>query len=320
VGNQPINALSQALDAIEKLWLTGVWPRELPGNPDDQYRFEQLLANLKTVQEFIVALSRGDLAQSLKMKGMTAGGLKALQSNLRHLTWQAQMIAQGDLTQRVDFMGDFSEAFNSMVANLAEARTQLEMRALELAQANEHLQAKLVEIQNLQAQLREQAIRDPLTNLYNRRYMQEIFERELASAQRRKQTVAVIMMDIDRFKRLNDTHGHKAGDLMLQALGNLLQHETRDYDVACRYGGEEFVVVMPGATMETAQRRAEQFRSRFADVRLDYVGTVLQATVSVGVAIFPVHGETSDALLHAADQALYAAKSGGRNRVAVFGL
>jgi diguanylate cyclase (GGDEF)-like protein len=318
VGNEPINALSQALEAIEKLWLTGVYPRELPGNPDAQYHLEQLLANLQAAQQFILALSRGDLSQSLKMKGMTAGGLKALHSNLRHLTWQTQMIAQGDFTQRVDFMGDFSEAFNSMVCSLADARTQLEMRAMELSQANERLQAQLAEIQSLQAQLREQAIRDPLTNLYNRRYMQETFERELASAQRHQQMVGVIMMDIDHFKRLNDTHGHKAGDLMLQALGDLLQNETRDYDVACRYGGEEFVIVMSGATKETAHRRAEQLRSHFADLHLEFSGMVLRATISIGVAIFPVHGETSEALLRAADQALYAAKAGGRNRVMVY--
>jgi diguanylate cyclase (GGDEF)-like protein len=317
VGNEPVNALSQALEAIEKLWLTGVYPMELPGNPDDQYHLEQLLANLQAAQQFILALSRGDLSQSLRMKGVTAGGLKALHSNLRHLTWQTQMIAQGDFTQRVDFMGDFSEAFNSMVCSLADARTQLEMRAMELAQANEQLQAQLMEIQRLQGQLREQAIRDPLTNLYNRRYMQETFERELASAQRHQQAVTVIMMDIDHFKRLNDTYGHKAGDLMLQALGDLLRNETRDYDVACRYGGEEFVVIMPGARVETARPRAEQLRSQFADLHLEFSGMVLQATISVGVAIFPLHGETSDALLRAADQALYAAKAGGRDRVVV---
>jgi diguanylate cyclase (GGDEF)-like protein len=317
VGNEPVNALFQALEAIEGLWLAAIYPRELPGNPDDLYRFEQLLENIQAVQQFALSLSRGDLSQSLKVKGMTAGGLKALQSNLRHLTWQTQMIAQGDFTQRVDFMGEFSEAFNSMVRSLAEARTQLEMRAMELAQANEQLKAQLAETRRLQAQLREQAIRDPLTNLYNRRYMQETFERELASAQRHKQTVAAIMMDIDHFKRLNDTYGHKAGDLMLQAVADLLLQETRHYDVACRYGGEEFVIILAGATVETASRRAEHLRSQFADLHLEFSGMVLRATISAGVAIFPIHGETSDALLRAADQALYSAKAGGRDRVAV---
>ena len=318
MGIEPLNTLSQALEAIEGLWLTGVCPKELPGNADDQYRFEQLLANLQAVQQFVLALSRGDLSQSMRMKGMTAGGLKALQSNLRHLTWQTQMIAQGDFTQRVDFMGDFAEAFNSMVRNLEDARTQLEMRAKELAQANEQLQAQLVEIQRLQSELREQAIRDPLTNLYNRRYMQEVFEHKLGYAERHQQTVAVIMMDVDHFKRLNDTYGHKAGDLMLQALSDLLHQETRHYDVACRYGGEEFVIIMSNVTMETAQRRAEQLRSHFADLHLEFSGMVLRATISAGVAIFPVHGETTDALLRAADQAMYSAKAGGRDLVVVY--
>jgi methyl-accepting chemotaxis protein len=136
VDNEPENALQQALEAIERLWLAGVFPKELPGNPEDRYRFEQLLENFQTVQQFALSLSRGDLSQPLKVKGLTAAGLKALQSNLRHLTWQAQMIAQGDFTQRVDFMGEFSEAFNSMVGSLAEARIQLEMRAVELSRAN----------------------------------------------------------------------------------------------------------------------------------------------------------------------------------------
>ena len=229
---------------MERLWLTGDYPGELPGSPDDQNRLKELLANLQAIQEFILALSRGDLSKSLKMKGITAGGSKALQSNLRHLTWQTQKIAQGDFSQRVDFMGDFSEAFNSMVQGLVDARRQLQERAMELSQANEQLQAQLVEIQRLQAELREQATRDPLTNLFNRRYMQEILDHELASAQRLQRTTAVLMMDIDHFKRLNDTYGHKAGDLMLQALGGLLREETRASDVACRYGGEEFVVIM----------------------------------------------------------------------------
>ena len=300
---------------MERLWLTGDYPGELPGSPDDQNRLKELLANLQAIQEFILALSRGDLSKSLKMKGITAGGSKALQSNLRHLTWQTQKIAQGDFSQRVDFMGDFSEAFNSMVQSLVDARRQLEERAMELSQANEQLQAQLVEIQRLQAELREQATRDPLTNLFNRRYMQEILDHELASAQRLQCATAVLMMDIDHFKRLNDTYGHKAGDLMLQALGGLLQEDTRASDVACRYGGEEFVVIMPGATMEAAHCRAERLRSQFEELRLNFSGTPLQATVSVGVAVFPVHGDTGDALLHAADQALYAAKAGGRNRV-----
>jgi diguanylate cyclase (GGDEF)-like protein len=318
-GDESNRSLSQTLEAIETLWLTGVCPKELPGTADDQHRLSRLMENLRAMQEFTVALSRGDLAHSLKIKGLTAGSLKALQSNLRHLTWQAQMIAQGDFSQRVDFMGDFSEAFNSMVRSLAEARTLLEARAMELSKANDQLRTQLLEIQRLQAELREQAIRDPLTNLYNRRHMQETFEREIASAHRHGRTVAVIMMDIDHFKNLNDTHGHKAGDLMLQALADLLQRETRGYDVPCRYGGEEFVVVLSGATIDTAQRRAERLRSHFAELRLDFFGTVLQATVSAGVAVFPPHGETTDALLRAADQALYAAKSAGRNRVVLFG-
>lgn len=180
---------------------------------------------------------------------------------------------------------------------------------------NAQLESRLSEIQVLQEQLREQAIRDPLTGLYNRRYMQETFEVALAHAKRFSEPIGILLMDVDHFKSLNDRFGHKAGDLMLEALGRLLRATSRQMDIACRYGGEEFVLLMPGATLAIALQRAESWRAAFADQRLAYADGVLQATLSVGVAAFPDHGQSVDDLLRAADTALYQAKRAGRNCV-----
>ncbi len=180
---------------------------------------------------------------------------------------------------------------------------------------NAQLESRLSEIQSLQEQLREQAIRDPLTGLYNRRYMQETFEVALAHAKRFGEPIGVLLMDVDHFKSLNDRFGHKAGDMMLEVLGRLLRATSRQMDIACRYGGEEFVLLMPGATLTMALQRAESWRAAFAEQRLDCWGDVLQATLSVGVAAFPDHGQSVDELLRAADTALYHAKRAGRNCV-----
>ncbi len=177
------------------------------------------------------------------------------------------------------------------------------------------LRTKLAEIEHLQAQLREQAIRDPLTHLFNRRYLQETLEREMARSRREHSPLAVVMMDIDHFKRLNDTYSHAAGDRMLQALADLLRQYSRGGDVACRYGGEEFLMVLPKAGLEDACRRAEHWRRAFAALRVPYEEHTLQATLSLGVACYPLHADNPTELIHVADVALYAAKSNGRNQV-----
>ncbi|MGB8644396.1 MAG: diguanylate cyclase [Anaerolineae bacterium] len=195
-------------------------------------------------------------------------------------------------------------------------RKQAEER---LRQANERLQAQLAEIQSLQEQLREQAIRDPLTGLFNRRYLHEASRSILASAERTGGAVAVVLFDIDHFKQLNDTSGHGAGDTVLQAVGQLVRTLTREMDVACRYGGEEFLVVMPNAEVGTAAERAEALRAACQALHVEYEEHALGFTVSAGVAAFPAHGENLEAVIRAADGALYAAKEGGRNRVCMAG-
>ena len=175
--------------------------------------------------------------------------------------------------------------------------------------------------QNLQLEesavlLREQSVRDHLTGLFNRRYLEETLERELRRAERAGSTVAVIMLDIDNFKRFNDVHGHHSGDAVLRAIGAFLRACVRDSDIACRYGGEEFTLILPGASEEIAVARAERLRSEIHSVRTEIdIGTLAELTLSLGVSVFPRDGSTGESLLAASDAALYAAKAAGRNRV-----
>jgi diguanylate cyclase (GGDEF)-like protein/PAS domain S-box-containing protein len=170
----------------------------------------------------------------------------------------------------------------------------------------------------LQESLRDQAIRDPLTGLFNRRYMEESLERELRRARRRSIPLGVIMIDIDHFKRFNDTFGHAAGDTLLREIGTLLQHHTRGEDIACRYGGEEFTLILLEASADDTGERARRLREEAGRLRVEYGHQPLgNITISAGVAVFPEHGHAVEELLKAADAALYRAKAGGRDRVMV---
>lgn len=172
----------------------------------------------------------------------------------------------------------------------------------------------------LRKQLRDQTLHDPLTGLYNRRYLNDMLEREVQLALRKDRSLAVIMLDIDHFKRFNDRHGHLAGDQVLQTVGQELARLVRDTDTACRYGGEEFLLLMPETGVDTALERAESLRRRVHELALKHQDRPLGAiTISLGVAVLPVHGLTGDRLIAAADAALYQAKAAGRNRSVVYG-
>jgi diguanylate cyclase (GGDEF)-like protein/PAS domain S-box-containing protein len=170
----------------------------------------------------------------------------------------------------------------------------------------------------LRESLSTQAVRDSLTGLYNRRYMEQVFEREVLRAARNKRTVGVLMLDLDHFKDFNDKYGHEAGDMLLRALGDYLVSHVRAEDIACRYGGEEFVVILPEASPEMSRSRAEELWKGVQGLHINFHGELLRGvTASVGVAAFPGHGRTMAELLRAADTAMYAAKRQGRDRVAI---
>jgi diguanylate cyclase (GGDEF)-like protein len=323
------------LKIIHQVFLTGVLPENVPDTVRQDPDFQNLVDSLLTLQQFTLALSSGNLDPALKLKGKSAGALKSLQSNLRHLTWQTQRIASGDLTHKVAFMGEFSTAFNTMVERLAESREMLEQRALELTQqrraalnliyeaqaareevekVNRELSARLEEIQLLHVQLQEQAIRDPLTNCYNRRFLIENLEREFSRALREDYPISIIMLDIDHFKNVNDTFGHSAGDEVLRAAGQIMLLYNRQSDIVARYGGEEFILMLPNMPLQTAISRAEELREMILSSQHKVGENTIQVTASMGVAGFPEHGRVYEEVIQAADKALYVAKNSGRNR------
>jgi diguanylate cyclase (GGDEF)-like protein len=169
-----------------------------------------------------------------------------------------------------------------------------------------------------EARLLELSHHDPLTGLLNRRYLEEMFTREILRATRKGYPIGIIMADIDHFKQFNDTHGHAAGDAVLMQVAHFLQAHVRETDFTCRYGGEEFLMILPEATREITQLRAEQIREEIHGLQVQYEGQSLEmVTLSLGVAMFPQHGSTKEVLFSAVDAALYRAKHEGRDRVVV---
>ena len=211
------------------------------------------------------------------------------------------MAAQGEMLGVLTF--DAVRALDSTERRLGVAASE----QLALALANLRMQDTL----------RTQSIRDPLTGLFNRRYLEVSLERELSRAERRSQPLAVLMLDLDNFKRFNDAHGHEAGDAVLAQFAEVLKRCTRAEDIACRYGGEEFTVILLEANADIARKRAEQVRGAISEMSVKHRGQQLaHITVSIGYAMFPRDGTTAEDLMRRADTALYLAKKAGRNRIA----
>ena len=196
-------------------------------------------------------------------------------------------------------------------ARLTEAKQRV---AVTMA---EHIAMALSNLK-LHETLRSQSIRDPLTGLFNRRFMEESLQLELRRALRNQRPLGVIMLDLDRFKHFNDTYGHEAGDNLLRELGTLLQTNIRGEDIACRYGGEEFTLILPEGNAEVIQQRAEALREAIKRLDVTHRGQPLgRITASLGIAIFPEHGRAAEGLLQAADSALYQSKDAGGDTVTI---
>ena len=229
-----------------------------------------------------------------------------------------EVVISGEPQRTVDLVIKLLyDSFNRVQGRVVVAHDITEHKRLEqeLKKTNQSLTEKLAENEILRAMLQEQAIRDPLTNVYNRRFMTEFLSTELARSERDKLSVSIVLVDMDNFKQFNDVYGHQCGDVVLQEFAKFLQERTRRGDVVCRFGGEEFVVIMPNASLDPAFDRADAWRQVFSKTAIRYEDMKFSATFSAGIAAYPDHGLTGDALLQAADKALYRSKNSGRNRV-----
>ena len=204
------------------------------------------------------------------------------------------------------------------VLSLAQDVTRRMQSQAALQEVNIKLRQRLDDIHELQVQLREQVMRDPLTGMYNRRYLDDALQAEIARTIRDRAPLSLMMIDIDHFKRVNDMHGHQAGDEVLKMLAGILRSEARRSDVACRYGGEEFLLLLPKMNVESARTRAERWRQMFAEMEVPVESGKLRCTLSIGIAVFPEHGSSAEDLLRNGDRALYLAKALGRNRVVTY--
>lgn len=236
--------------------------------------------------------------------GVWYGAELAVLRQLRALLAVTNHIRAGDLTARTRFPP--GEEDLSQLGNALD----------DMAQA---LQKRDADLKQALRELSEQVITDPLTRLNNRRYLWDFLGRDLIRARRAVLPVAAIMFDIDHFKRFNDTWGHEAGDLVLRCVADVIRQTVRGSDIACRYGGEEFIVILSEATRTVAVQRAETIRRDIERMQLMLGDKPLQrVTASFGIALFPTHADNAEALVRAADDALYRAKDAGRNRVHVF--
>lgn len=214
------------------------------------------------------------------------------------------------LTAHGDTLGIlYMECRSAEDAAYAEAR-------LEVLKSIAKVSAVFFASLNLRARLEHQSIRDGLTNLFNRHFMEISLDREIRRAARSHTELAVLMMDIDHFKHFNDTFGHEAGDYVLREVAEVFRGAVRAEDIICRYGGEEFVLILPDTRMDLALTRAEDIRRRIQEMQLRFRGECLrETTISIGISVYPEGGNSLIELLRNADRALYAAKNRGRNCV-----
>ena len=281
------------------------------------------------LRKLVASYAKGEFLADRELKGYIGGSLKALQGNLRHLSWQVEMVAAGDFSQRVEFMGEFAIAFNSMVVRLHRSLEDLRQHEELLTSFTESLKEEIaVRIKAEEAlriseeRYRTLSAQDPLTGQYNRRHFFNLAISEFSRLKRNNGTLTLCMMDVDHFKNFNDTYGHLNGDLALQQLGKIAADSLRQMDFLGRYGGEEFIFLLPETDHDMGMQIAERLRNSIATtpVKLEN-GKTANITVSIGLTSVDgknITGKPNSALREAiqtADNALYKAKADGRNRV-----
>lgn len=306
----------------------------MPEIPFDLVRLEglqELHAQISALRGILDAFGRGDFLLDIRLRGAVAGHLKNLQAGLLHLCWQIQQVAAGDFSQRVEFMGEFSSSFNSMVEQLDLALATLRQKEAELTQLTMALQRELNQkAETLEAlgksetRFRYMAEHDLLTGVCNRRAFYDLAIMELEYAYRTDQSCVLVLFDIDHFKYFNDTYGHLEGDAALRHVTQTVAGGLREQDLLGRYGGEEFVLLLPSITKEDGSKTAERLRRLIADSPVETKSGPASITISMGlVFISPSAGKERNVsfleeFIGYADNALYIAKESGRNTLVVF--
>lgn len=304
----------------------------IPAGLESVVPLRRLYTDLISLRNVLFAASNGDLLTKIPLKGYTGGALKSLQANLKHLTWQTKMVAAGDFSQRVDFMGEFAEAFNAMVIQLDRSLTELVNKKTELSAANAELLKEIgirkqteAALRRSREELKHQAITDPLTGLYNRGYFNKMAAGEIDRALRHSHPLSIMMFDIDHFKRINDTYGHGSGDRVLKMVAATTAERFRASDILARYGGEEFIALLYETEASKAAEVAERLRRAIERAVVQTDREPIRVTASFGVndRFSRTDGQPATEILSdfiaGADRALYASKHAGRNRVSLFG-
>ncbi len=253
-------------------------------NPD----FQKVYDCIVDTRELSAALKNGDLQKFVTSKGFILSNLKALQSNLRHLTWQTKSVAKGDFSQRVDFLGEFSDSFNEMIDQLRDSRT------------------KFIELARL----------DRLTQIPNRMAIETFMDQSFAKAKKEGKHLCVLLFDVDHFKKVNDTYGHDVGDIVLKEISNILSKQFRSTDIFGRYGGEEFIAGLMDTDINTAITIAERSLKiiRETTIKIDDTNTI-SVTVSIGISEMKVTDLSYHDVIKRSDEAMYESKKSGRNRL-----
>ena len=281
-------------EILNALWTLLALPKssdfeELFERYRDDEALQKIMRYLLDLRELSNALSKGDLEKLVYSKGYILSNLKALQSNLRHLTWQTEKIAEGDFSQRIDFLGEFSESFNRMTA----------------------------ELRDYNERLTHQATIDQLTQLPNRSFLMPFLSQCFNKYMRDHEDFAVLLIDIDLFKNINDSYGHDAGDMVLVQLSRILSEKFRSSDVFSRYGGEEFLAVLIDTNVEGAKIIAERLLKTVRNAAFNLPGDLcVSITISIGISQTKADDSHYESIIKRSDMALYIAKENGRNQVA----
>ena len=297
----------ECLKHIQKLLQDKKIPKlekELADNP----LLAEIHDELETIRKLLKAFSCGNFSSDITVRGKIPGCLKSLQANLRHLTWQVQMIEKGDFSQEVHFMGEFSTAFNNMVRKLQSSLTELQEQKKNLKQS--------------EARFKFLANHDSLTGVLNRRSFLELAEVELNNAADESVLCCMVMMDIDHFKIFNDTYGHLAGDEALRHAVKTIKSGLRKHDFMGRYGGEEFIIFFYGADEQVGFKIVERLRKKLAEtpVTLENGDITIYSSFGVAGSVLEEHKNSGyvQKLINNADMALYVAKKTGRNKVIIY--